>query len=351
MRITTTTHSGKPREARNRQAELSRQLKALGKLSVLEQSRLEVEEYENTLDLLLSLHKEQSELIDWLSMAINLPPIPPCRQKNNEFKTRQRIAILAGCINSDIIIDQSIKQDDQEHEEQILAYNIAYENWAKMARLARRILKSDPTAYIDAIETINPFEELANIGSSFHFSSHNSQLVEVTLSTHGKQIIPENQKTLTTSGKVSVKPIPKSRFIELYQDYICSCVLRVARELFALLPIETILISASVETFDTSTGQSTERPILSVAISRTTIHSINFDMIDPSDAIMKMPHRGELKASRKTGDFEIITPLTVDDLNPQDTFTMRDFTAKLETTRQLRAELATQCLTLTPELP
>jgi hypothetical protein len=73
-------------------------------------------------------------------------------------------------------------------------------------------------------------------------------------------------------------------------------------------------------------------------------------MIDPSDAIMNMPHRGELKASRKTGDFEIITPLTVADLKPQDTFAMRDFNATLETARQLRSEVAAQCLTLPLEL-
>jgi hypothetical protein len=350
MHTTKRTDFEKPREARSRQTELDRQMKALGKLSTLEQSRLEVETYENALDILLSLHKEQAQTTDWIAIAVSLPPAPPSRQKHNEFKTRQRLAILAGCTNSDIVLEQSVKQDDHEYEEELLAYNITYEKWAKIVRLARRILNSDPAAYIDAIETINPFEELANIGSSFHFTSHNSQLVEVALSTYGKKIIPEEQKTLTASGKVSVKPIAKSRFIELYQDYICSCVLRVARELFALLPVETILISASAETFDTSTGRSTERPILSVAISRSIINSLNFDMIDPSDAIMNMPHRGELKASRKTGDFEIITPLTVADLKPQDTFAMRDFNATLETARQLRSEVAAQCLTLPLEL-
>jgi hypothetical protein len=168
------------------------------------------------------------------------------------------------------------------------------------------------------------------------------------LSTHGRQAIPAEQKLLTASGKVSVKAIPKSRFVEIYQDYICSCVLRVARELFALLPIETLLISSSAETLDTTTGQTVERPFLSVVISRNIINSINFDMIDPSDSIMSMPHRGDLRTSRKTGDFENITPLTVADLTPQDAFVNRDFNATLETAQRLRAELATQCAALNP---
>ncbi len=349
MRTTKTSDWGKPREAKNRKRELERQIKEIAKLSILEQSRLEVETYENSLDILLSLHKEQAQMMDWVAIAVTLPPVPPCRHKYNEFKTRQRLAILTVCTNAEITIEQTKRQDEREYEEALLAYNVSYEKWSKLVCIARNILNNDSTAYIEAIETINPFDELANIGSSFHFTSHNSYLVEVALSTHGRKIVPEEQKILTANGKVSVKPITKSRFVEIYQDYICSSVLRVARELFALLPIETILISASAETLDTSTGQTAERTFLSVAISKTIINSLNFDMIDPSDAIMNMPHRGELKASRKTGDFEVITPLTVADLKPQDTFAMRDFNATLETARQLRSELATQCSTLNPQ--
>ncbi len=336
------------REAKSRQRELQRQLKEAAKLSNLEQARLEVETYENSLDVLLSLHKEQTDAMDWLSITATLPPVPPCRQRYNELKTRQRLAILTMVKNAEVSIELAKQQDEREYQECLESYNADYAEWSKMLSLARRILNSDSDAYIEAVEKLNPFSELDGIGSSFQITSHNPRLLEVMLRTHGRQAIPAEQKFLTASGKVSVKAISKSRFVEIYQDYICSCVLRVARELFALLPIETLLISSSAETLDTTTGQAVERQFLSVAISRDVITSINFNMIDPSDSILSMPHRGDLRTSRKTGDFDHITPLTVADLKPQDAFVIRDFNATFETAQRLRTDLATQCAALNP---
>jgi hypothetical protein len=87
------------------------------------------------------------------------------------------------------------------------------------------------------------------------FKVHSPHLIECVLSTNGRQAIPSQVKALTASGKVSVKSMPRVRFVEIYQDYVCGCVLRVARELFALLPVETVLVTASAESLDTSTGQ------------------------------------------------------------------------------------------------
>ena len=38
------------------------------------------------------------------------------------------------------------------------------------------------------------------------------------------------------------KPMPKGLFHGIYLDYLCGCVLRVAREVFALLPVDTVLV-------------------------------------------------------------------------------------------------------------
>ena len=48
------------RDAQKRQKDFERRLKERAKLSVLEQARLEVEAHENALEVLLSVHKEQS---------------------------------------------------------------------------------------------------------------------------------------------------------------------------------------------------------------------------------------------------------------------------------------------------
>jgi hypothetical protein len=350
LRAVEAAHRRQERDAKKRQRELERQAKEMAKLSAMEQARLEVETYDNALDVLLSVHKEQAEVFDWLAIAASLAPVPPRRQSHNELKARQRLAILPARPDAEAVIEQGRSQDECECQDALKEYEADNAEWAKMSNLARRILAGNSDAYIAAIEQLSPFSELAGIGSSLHFTVHTPRLVEVELSTNGRKAIPTEVKTLTASGKVSVKPIPKPRSVEIYQDYICGCVLRVARELFALLPVETVILSASAEALDTATGQIADRPFLSVFIGRADMQSLNFDRLDPSDTIMSLPHRGDLKASRKTGDFEFIVPLTVADLTQTDTPTSADFDTILAATKRLRADLVARCAALNPEL-
>src|SRR5438093_13204305 len=82
------------RDAQRRLRELERQAKERAKLSAIEQARLEVETFENQLELLLSVHKEQGEVWDWMAIAASLPPVCPQKSSRNEQRARQRVAVL-----------------------------------------------------------------------------------------------------------------------------------------------------------------------------------------------------------------------------------------------------------------
>ncbi len=336
------------RDAKKRQRELERQAKEKAKLSALEQARLEVDTFENNLDVLLSVHKEQTEPVDWIGILSSLPPILPRKQAHHELKVRRRLAVSPGWHNASAAIEQAQQKDEQEYQAALQLHALEQAEWEKMASLARRVLAGEREAYVEAINDLSPFAELATIGSSLHFTVHSGRIMECTLDTNGRKAIPAEVKSLTASGKVTVKPMPKARFIEIYQDYICGCVLRVAREIFGLLPVDTLLISATAESLDTSTGQTLNRPFLSVVLRRDVLEQLNFDKLDPSDSILSLMHRGDLKASRKTGDFEAITPLTVADL-PSDCQERTDFSAFLATAQRLRSELAARAAALNPQ--
>ena len=338
------------RDAKKRQRELERQTKEMAKLSALEQARLEVETFENGLDVLLSIHKEQTDTWDWPDIAASLPPVPPRRQSHNELKARQRLAVAATSKNAAAVLENAQKHDDHEYQNALQAYTADKTEWDKLSSLAHRVLLGEHDAYIEAIRDLSPFTELAAIGSSLHFTVHNSRMIECVLTTTGRQAIPSEYKSLTASGKVSVKPMPKPRFVEVYQDYVCGCVLRVARELFALLPVDILIMTATAESIDPSTGHTVERPFLSVLMPRSTIATFNFDRLDPSDSVLSLIHRGDLKASRKTGDFEFVTPLTCADVL-QETPELMDPKTLLVAAQRLRGDLAAQVAALNPEPP
>jgi len=142
--------------------------------------------------------------------------------------------------------------------------------------------------------------------------------------------------------------MPKTRFHEIYQDYVCSCVLRVAREVFALLPVESLLITASADILDPRTGQTVEQPVLSAALPRAAHARLDFDRIDPSDAMENFLHRGDFKASRGSSEFNPITPLTANDL-PRPSSESMDFRDLIAAVRRLRDELKTELGRLSPQ--
>jgi hypothetical protein len=302
------------RGAQRRLRELERRAKDEAKLSAIEQARLEVETFDNALEVLLSIHKEQGQVWDWRAMAATLPFHAPIWQCRYEFHARARSKVWLESEEGKKATEEARARDLCEHEEALKAHSEALAEQERLRHFAGRILAGDEKAYTECLVEFGSFEEISALGSYVHFTVHSPQVVECKLKVNGAQVIPSELKTLNASGKMSVKPMPKARFHELYQDYVCGCVLRVAREVFAILPIDHLLVTASVDALDSATGHTAELPVLSVGFPRQTFTSLDFDQLDPSDAVQNFLHRGDFKKSRKSGQFEGTTPLRLSDI-------------------------------------
>jgi tellurite resistance protein len=316
------------RDAQRRHRELVRYAKVRAKLSTLEQARLEVNTYENQLDLLSSIHKEQGEVWNWPSILNQDPPCEPTRTHHRATEVQAKIAaykpgffekLLGGAKKKNEMLALELHvattKDEQDFQNAWSQYQNDLVQCEDERRLAAAVLEGNQDAYVRVLKEMSPFSELAELGSSLSFRVHSPKLIEASVMVKGEQAIPNEIKSLTASGKVSKKAMPKGRFHEIYQDYVSGCVLRVARELFALLPIDAAIVTASADLFDSATGRTTEQPILSMAIDRSVVNRLNFERLDPSDAIGELVHSGDFKGSRRTGAFVPIQPLTVEDLS------------------------------------
>lgn len=328
------------RDAQKRQRELERQNKEQAKLSAIEQARLEVETHENKLEVLLSVHREQGEIWDWVALAASLPPPCPQKNSNHELKMKQLMLVSFTCQKESVeaAIEQARLQDEQAFQEAMQTYANEKVEQEKMKSLAFRILAQEHKAYIEALVEFSPLREISDLGSLLHFAVHSATLIECEMKVNSTQTIPTEVKNLTSSGKMSVKPMPKGRFHEIYQDYVCGCMLRVAREVFAMLPVETLLVTASADLLDSRTGQTVEQPVMSAAMSRVVIAKLHFEHLDPSDALENFQHRGDFKASRKSGVFQPIAPLTPVDI-AQNSIEDMGFHDLLSNIQKMRAEL------------
>lgn len=305
------------REALRRQKDLERRMQEQAKLTAVEQARLEVEAHENALEVLLSVHKQQSEPFDWKAFAFALPPHEPPRFARHETAALFRKAI-AGAVpeieNGKPSPEEARVLDDHEHELARAEYEKDFADWERMRSLARRVLAGEAKAYSEAVSECSSLSEIANLGSSISVTVHTAKLIECSLKVNGRDSIPAEVKSLTAAGKLSVKAMPKARFHEIYQDYVCGSALRVAREMFVLLPVETVLVTATVDGRDSRTGCAAELPVLSVAIPRAVVVRLDFKHLDPSDSLANFLHRGDVMASRMSGEFVAISPLSPADI-------------------------------------
>jgi hypothetical protein len=205
-------------------------------------------------------------------------------------------------------IERAKKADTTENKKAYDEYLTNYQEWKKLAEIANKISSGDAEAYIEAVQEVMPFEELEQIGSNIKIFVNNRHTIECYVNIQDEKVIPKEEKSLLKSGKLAVKKIPTSRFYDIYQDYVCGCVLRIARELFALLPAEMVFINAHSKLLNPTTGHIEDMVILSAAIPKKTLEGLNFDTIDPSDSMKNFVHRMNFKKNQGFSPVEILNP-------------------------------------------
>lgn len=312
------------REAKRRQRELERQQKEFEKMQELERAEYEVELYENRIELLSSIHQDCGSIWDWEKIKSTAPPTKPVKAHISEENAKKKLEEYNPSFFDKLFhkvepkqanliknVQAAQKGDEKEFKQSFQAFEKEYSDWQENSGFANQILNGEAQTYEEAIKQINPFSEINEIGSSIKFEVINSSIIDVKLNANSEQVIPSEVKSLLKSGKLTTKQMPKGQFYELYQDYLCGCILRVARELFALLPIKASLVTAVGNLLNTQTGHIEEQPIISIFIPRATLDKLNFDMIDASDSMSNFVHNMNFK---KTSGFAAVKKLDISTL-------------------------------------
>jgi hypothetical protein len=289
---------------------------------------------------LQSLHRECRETIDWGRLAAELPAPMPGKSLNSELLAYSKIAAgkLDGAEAEHALLIARA-QDATQYADRRKEWEAEEKLRSEFARLARDVLRGDIGAFQRALAKLDPFSEIIASGTPVSAVVQDQNRVECCVAARGIQVIPDVTKTLTASGKLSVKSTPRARLQEIFQDYLCSCVLRVAREVFSCLPVDEVTVHASTVLFDSSIGRDGPRTVLSVRFDRARFVQLNFDRIDPSDAVDGFEARCDFKASRKSGAFVAVEPLPARSAGGESGSAARCLQDALERVRGLRAQL------------
>ena len=275
--------------AYSRNSELKRLQKQQEKMEELERNKLEVELYENKLDMIKSIHKECDDSVNWIDIASTEPPFKFDEGEKgvNELEAIQKLENYKPSFFSKILKKQEIEINKLKKDVDIAKNKDEeeYKSWKSMVEVARKINEKDIDTYFEVIDEFRPLDDLLEFGSGFEFFIEEPNWIEVDFDVNTDTVVPKESKSLTKTGKVSTKQMTKSKYFDIQQDYICSCALRIARDMFALLPIEYIVINALDERLDSTTGQYNKEVLLSVKIDKNKLLDLNMDLIDPSDSM------------------------------------------------------------------
>ena len=155
--------------------------------------------------------------------------------------------------------------------------------WAYYHSVAADVLKGDIDTYLQLIYEVNPLDDLLGYGSNFEFGTDNPRKMEVEF-TVNRELLSHASQTMSSF-----------EYNDLLQDFVCSLSIRVARDMFALLPVQNVIVHAVLD----------GNTVLSVKFDRDNLAKVKFGMIDPSDTVSKFTHsmsfdrmRGFLPVSR-----------------------------------------------------
>lgn len=120
------------------------------------------------------------------------------------------------------------------------------DKWNFLKNISRKVLSGNIDAYLETIEKMRPVDDLLEYGSSFEFGTDNPNCMEVEF-----QINSQN----TLSDR------------ELFDEYMGACTIRVARDLFALLPVKYVIVYV----------KNGENSVLKAKFDKNKMETIDFD--------------------------------------------------------------------------
>ncbi len=304
--------------ARAAERDAQRRHKQALKSQMINESADAVVAWEEYVDKLVSLHTDLVDPINWHQTANRPKPPEPKFQRSHyeianealqRFKPSFFHIFQGGSARKRKQLEDALayaqETDAEEYETAKVDYANAITEWESDTHLASRLLKGEGVAIKEVIDELKSSLAEDLIGKSISFLMSDG-FVHAIPEVYTDEIVPKFRRKQLASGKLSQTNMPSAQFNELYQDYVVSVSLKIAGDLFHILPINEIYVTCLTRMLNARTGHQELSPILSVQFVRETMHRLNLARLDPSDSLSNFNHVMEFK---KTKGFEPVEPL------------------------------------------
>ena len=161
--------------------------------------------------------------------------------------------------------------------------NEVYGNYEKIHSLSERIINGNIDNYFQVIDEMRPFDIMLMLGSEIEIGTNDSDSIEVEFKANSEKVIPKSRfdKEITKNSEDS----EEITYYEIVEEYICSSILLIAKNIMNLIPVNKVVIHAVDNAVDIDMGIKRDITILSIVFDRQTLNKIDLKTIDPLDAL------------------------------------------------------------------
>ncbi|MBK8940873.1 MAG: hypothetical protein IPM79_25460 [Polyangiaceae bacterium] len=264
-------------------------------------AQYQIAAFEAYIQFILSVHVDAYETRDWNALAHAAPP-----QRWNQHEQAavhalrtfqptlaQRALGSSAKLHAEL---EAAVYTARQHDE--VAHRQAVESWEWYRTVAQGVLGGDPEAYAVVLEHLTPFAELEQLGVWVKTKSEDASYVEAEVVVRGANVIPKEMPSVAR-GKLSSKAVPAAQYWGWYEDHVCGAAIRVARELFAALPLRHVLVHVGAQGVNPATGHEEPQWMVSACLEREPVMRLNFERIDPSDALAALGANTGFKKKRQ----------------------------------------------------
>ena len=264
-----------------------------------------VSTYNEYIQSLLSIHKENKEVINWEVFLREPQPKLPVKEMNKQFEAEYNYQTYEPTLLDYLTLQHKKKirefldkielakqEDDLIYNAALKAYRSEAQDWKKIQVIARGVIEEDPLAYKSAIDLFEPFAAVSLFGSKTigkFFSDH----ITVNLYVNANTVVPDYVLSISADHTLSAVKMSMPAYHQLLQNYICGCALKIARESFALLPIGYMIVNVLLDLFNTTTGFAEAKVVLSARFEREQLDKLDFGTVDCPQLITNFIHRME----------------------------------------------------------
>jgi len=275
--------------------------------------------FENYVALLTTIHLDCGPARDWKANVIAAPPLEPMWVESESREAIARSALASyrpgffekllgahtGVISRlETAVYDARAADRDEWERALTAHREALEAWSTQTRLTQGVLRLELNACRAALEQAGAFDELRTLRATVGLAAIEQAHAKLVHRIEDPEVVPRTEVALAASEKVAVRDMAAARRDVLFKEHVCSCALRIAREVFAALPVAGVSVHAELSRREAGGAQPSPTTILGVQFERTAFGQLNFDAIQPSAAIANFRHRMSFHSAIRLGVVE-----------------------------------------------